>query len=81
MSLLLTVKCRGFNFDLYKQNLNDYVYESYTFDIYKDKVTSKQLVEARDALCRNLNRIGYDASIIETNVLDVVKVLIKNVND
>ena len=78
MSLLLTVRCRGFDFDLYKQNGNDYVYESYQ---YGEEVTPKQLVEARDALYRNLKRGGYDASILETDSEDIVKVLIKNVND
>ena len=77
MSLLLKVKCRGFGFELYKRNMNDYVYESFV----GNNVVSKDLVEARDALCRNLKRGGYDASIIETDVLDVVKVLVKNVND
>ena len=78
MSLLLTVACRGFEFNLYKQNLNDYVYESYQYD---EDVTPKQLLEARDALCRNLVRGGYDASILETNDEKIVKVFIKNVND
>ena len=78
MSLLLSVKCRGFNFDLYKQNLNDYVYESF---VVGEEVAPQALVEARDALCRNLKRGGYDASILECDDKDIVKVLIKNVND
>ena len=78
MSLLLTVNCRGFSFDLYKENLNNYRYESFQ---YGEDVTMEQLVEARDALCRNLNRGGYDATVLVDDDKDTMKVLIKNVNN